>query len=188
MRARLPLLAFLVVVPALAALAACGDALGLPAPHLVNVVDTVSLYALDGTPLETPSAFQLDGRRRIRTDQTAVFDFAFNLDSAKHALILSTGALHLGQASGLQRSTTPFDRITEAPTGGWDFTTGLVVDTGTVALVRSRLALCSFGITVPFYAKLRVIAVDTVARRIDLQMLVDENCGYRGLAPGLPKL
>src|SRR3989442_446919 len=144
MRARLPLLAFLVVVPALAALAACADALGFPAPHLVTVVDTVSLYALDGTPLQTPSAFQLDGRRLFRTVQTAVFDFAFNLDSAKHALILPTGALHLGQASGLQRSTTPFDRITEASTGGRELTTALRVDTGTDALEASRSA-CPAG-------------------------------------------
>jgi hypothetical protein len=31
------------------------------------------------------------------------------------------------------------------------------------------------------------LAIDTVARRIDLRVLVDQNCGYRDLEPGLPR-
>jgi hypothetical protein len=37
-----------------------------------------------------------------------------------------------------------------------------------------------------YYGKAHVLAIDTLARRIDLEMLVDQNCGYRGLEPGLP--
>jgi hypothetical protein len=37
-----------------------------------------------------------------------------------------------------------------------------------------------------YYAKIEVLAIDTIARRIDLQVLVDQNCGYRGLETGIP--
>ena len=37
------------------------------------------------------------------------------------------------------------------------------------------------------YAKLHVLAIDTVARRIDFEILTNVNCGYRGLEEGLPK-
>jgi len=29
--------------------------------------------------------------------------------------------------------------------------------------------------------------VDTTARRLDFEILVDQNCGYRGLELGLPQ-
>jgi hypothetical protein len=62
----------------------------------------------------------------------------------------------------------------------------IALDTGTVVLVSSRPTPCVFGVTVSLYAKLRVIRVDSTARRLDFQILVDENCGYRGLELGLP--
>jgi len=43
-----------------------------------------------------------------------------------------------------------------------------------------------------YYAKLHVLAIDTTSgpngRRIDFEILTDINCGYRGLAPGVPKI
>ena len=33
----------------------------------------------------------------------------------------------------------------------------------------------------------RVLGVDATARRLNFEILVDQNCGYRGLEPGLPK-
>ena len=62
----------------------------------------------------------------------------------------------------------------------------LAVSAGTVAIVRSRPTNCLFGVTVSLYAKLLVVAIDPTARRIDFRIMVDQNCGYRGLAPGLP--
>ncbi len=174
-------------ITSLAVLVACDSTTGLPAPRTANVVDTVSLFALDGTPLSAPSAYLLEGKKRVRTDQSAVFDFAFNFDSLARAVLLPTGALGLGQASGLQVATVPFDSIKLAPTGGYEFDKPLVVDTGAVVLVRSRPTGCLFGATVSLYGKLRVLAIDTTVRRLDFQILVDENCGYRGLEPGLPK-
>ncbi len=53
-------------------------------------------------------------------------------------------------------------------------------------LAQSRLTTCSFGANASYYAKLRVLAVDTAARRVHFEILVNTNCGYRGLEPGLP--
>ncbi len=179
--------ALFLAVTGLAFLAACSEQTGLPSPVFPNVVDTVSLFALDGTPLFTPSAYQLSGLRRVRTDQSSSFDFAFNVDTQNRPVLLETGALGLGQASGILLMTTSFDSIKVAPTDGFELANPIVVDTGTVAVIRSRPQTCSFGATLFLYAKLRVLAIDRAARRIDFQILVDENCGYRGLEPGLPK-
>ena len=167
--------------------AACGDTTGLPAPVFTNVVDTVSLYALRGTTITQPSAYTLDAAQPVRTDQTTALDFAFDFDSLGAPALFPTGAINLGLLSGLQRSTTSFNAITLAPTGGYILDKPLALDTGTVVLVRSRPTTCLFGVTVSLYAKLRVLGVDTTARRLDFEILVDQNCGYRGLEPGLPK-
>jgi hypothetical protein len=167
--------------------AACGDTSGLPAPFFTNVVDTVSLFALRGTAVTQPSAYTLDAAQPVRTDQTTALDFAFDFDSLGAPALYPTGAINLGQLSGVQPSTTPFNAITLAPTGGFIVDKPIALDTGTVVLVRSRPTTCSFGVTVSLYAKLRVLGVDSTARRLDFEILVDQNCGYRGLEPGLPK-
>ena len=178
----------LAAIPAVALLAVgCSNTTGLPAPIFTNAVDTVSLWALRGTDISLPSAFTLSGAAQVRTDQTTAFDFAFDFDSIGEPALFPLGTLNLGQLSGLQHPTTAFDAITIAPTGPYVFDKPLAVtDTGMVVLVRSRPTTCSFGATVSLYAKLRVIGVDSTARRLDMAILVDQNCGYRGLQPGLP--
>jgi hypothetical protein len=168
-------------------LIACGDTSGLPAPAVPNVVDTVSLFALRGTDITLPSAYTLEGAGPVRTDLTTALDFAFDFDSLGAPALFPTGAIRLGVLSGLQRSTTRFDAITLAPTGGYIFDKPITLDTGTVVLVRSRPTQCLFGVTVSLYAKVRVLGVDSTARRVDFEVLVDQNCGYRGLELGLPK-
>jgi hypothetical protein len=48
--------------------------------------------------------------------------------------------------------------------------------------VRSRVICTALG--VPQYAKLEILALDN--KSVTFQVLVDRNCGYKGLAPGLP--
>ncbi len=183
-------LSFVFVVLALAA--ACGDPLGLPPPAIPNRTDTVSLYALSGTPVTTPSAYVISFRQVVRTDQSAQgFDFAFDIDSTGRAVLLPTGALKLPRASGIRLTSEPFDSILVATTGGYQGDSAVAVDSNTVALLHSRPLVCSFGITSIYYAKLHVLRVDTTSgpngRRIDFEILNNVNCGYRGLEPGLPK-
>jgi hypothetical protein len=167
--------------------AACSPTSGLPAAFFTNVVDTVSLFALRGTAITQPSAYTLEGAQPVRTDLTTALDFAFDFDSLGAPALFPTGAINLGQFSGLQRSTTAFDAIKVAPTEGYILDKPIVVDSGAVVLVRSRPTQCTFGVTLSLYARLRVLRVDSTARRLDFEILVDQNCGYRGLEPGLPK-
>lgn len=173
----------------LALVAACGEPLGLPRASIPNRVDTLSLYALSGTPVTAPSGLRLQDSRAVRTDQTAVFDFAFDIDTAGRALLLPTGALRLGRLSGGQISLA-FDSIRIAPAQNYQLDSAIVVDSGTVAILHSRPTDCGFGLIVPVYAKIHVLAIDTTSgangRRIDFEILSNANCGYRGLEPGLP--
>lgn len=169
-----------------AILAACGDDFQLPPPRAANELDTVSVFALSGTPIGAPSGYNLEFRSVVRTDQTAIFDFAFDITPAGDPILSPTGALGLGRNSALQVAPESFDSITVAPTGGWVLEASVPADSGTELLAQSRLTACSFGATASYYAKLRVLAVDTVARRVDFEILVNTNCGYRGLEPGLP--
>lgn len=169
---------------------ACGDPFALPRASLTNVVDTVSLYALNGTAVRTPSAYflgtYLSPPEAVLIQNGSPFDFAIDLDSLSRPVLLPTGALRLGRSSGVQATTLPFDSIRIAPTGGFQRDSAVIVAVGGRAIVHSRDATCSYGIPSVYYAKIEILAVDTAARRIDFQILVDDNCGYRGLEPGIP--
>src|SRR6266436_5043672 len=188
MRARRLPAAFALAVTGLTLLAACTNSLVAPA-NVENVVDTVTLYALSGTPLATPSAYAINGRLRVRIDQSLLFDFAFNFDSQRRPVFLPAGALGLPTVTlqpGFQLSTAPFVDLTLAPLDGYETANPFVVDIGSVVLARSRsLQPCPDGTVQSLYAKLHVLAVDTAAtaRTIRFEILTDQNCAYRGLAP-----
>jgi len=183
---------FMMALLACVAIAACGNPLGLPAAFISNVVDTVSLYALSGTPVSLPSGCSLIARHTVRTDQGSPFDFAFDIDTAGTSRIYPTGALKLGQQSGLQLSAQEFDSIKIAPTGNYKLDSAQVVNVNTVLILHSSSFTCSYGIPGVLYAKLRVLEIDTTStttngRRMDFAILIDANCGYRGLEPGVPR-
>src|SRR5436309_15879621 len=126
-------------VAALVAVAACGDnSLGLPTARFNNVVDTVSLWALDGTPLNTPSAYSISSREVVRTDQTPGFDFAFNITPAGQAVLLPTGALGLGKASGILLQSVPFDAISVVAASVYKNSTAADLAGSTVPVIRAR--------------------------------------------------
>jgi hypothetical protein len=179
----------LLSIAAAALAAACGDPFGLPAPIYSNAVDSlVSLYALTGTDVATPSAYRLEGSdNAVRVDQTTIFDFAFDIDTLGRAVLKPTGAIPIGVNSGVRTTNTAFDSIHIAPNRDYVLDSAIVVEVGTRVLVQSRLATCGWGGQAFYYAKLQVLAVDTIARRLDFQILTDQNCGYRGLDLGLPR-
>ena len=175
---------------ALTVAASCGDPLGLPAPAIPNRTDTVSLYALSGTPVTTPSAYIISFRQVARTDQSQTgFDFTFDIDTTGRPVLLPTKAMGLPIGSGIQLTQHAFDSVTIAPTGSYQSDSAVAVDSNDVMILHSRPLVCSFGITSIYYAKLHVLRIDTTAaqRRIDFEILTNINCGYRGLEPGLPK-
>ncbi|SRR6266545_77543 len=182
---------FILLVLACGIAAACGNPLGLPGAFITNTTDTVSLYALSGTPVSQPSGYSIGFRRAVRTEQALSFDFAFDIDTAGRALLLPTGALKLGQQSGLQISAQQFDSIKIAPTSKYNLDSAQVVNENSVVILHSSAVTCSFGIAAFYYAKLHVLTIDTTStpngRRIDFEILTDINCGYRGLEPGVPR-
>ncbi len=166
--------------------AACSDTNRLPTAQIENTVDTVSLFALSGTAVGTPSGYALLGKQRVRVDQSAALDLVFDFDAAGRPALFPTGAIHLGTASGIRQASLPFDSIKVALTDAYVLDQPYVVDTGTVVFVQSRPTTCLFGAVASLYAKLRVLAVNTTLRRLDFQILANQNCGYLGLQPGLP--
>jgi len=175
----------------LALAVACGDPFALPKPRYQNGVDTVTLYALNGgTPVRTPSAYfigtEVQPPEAVLIQNGSPFDFAVDLDSLYRVVVLPTGALRLGIGSGVQTVTTAFDSIRIAPNGGYKRDSAVTMTVGGRAIVHSRDSQCSNLITVVYYAKIEILAVDTTSRKITFQVLVDDNCGYRGLEPGFP--
>jgi hypothetical protein len=169
-------------------LAGCGSPPGIPSAIFPNRTDTLAVYAVTGTPVATPSAYIISARQVVRTDQNPGFDFVFDIDSLGRAVLLPTGAMKLGTLSGAQAVTTEFDSTRIAPTTAYHTDSAVVLDVNSVAVLHSRPVQCSwdFSPVHNFFAKLRVVAVDSAARRIDFEILTDINCGYRGLEPGLP--
>ncbi len=167
---------------------ACGDSLGLPPASFPNFVDTVTLFALRGTPITTPSAYDILTRTAARTDTGAVFDFAFDFDSTGAAVLFPAGVLGLPPEAGLQLSTETFESIVRAPTDEYVVDSVLTISVGNVFIGRSRnsAVLCVFLGALPRYGKFRVLDVNRQDRTVTLESLVDLNCGFRGLEPGFP--
>lgn len=167
------------------ALAACGNDVNLPPANDENLVETVSLYALTNTAVTLPSGYELEFERAVRTDQSSDFDFAFDIPAGSGPVLLPSAPLGLGEGSGFRPESTAFDSLVFAPLDGYIRDSAVTADSGALYVVRSRPALCSFG-NFAYFAKLRVLAVDTAARRVDFEILVNSNCGYRSLETGVP--
>lgn len=164
----------------------CGDPFGQKA-QFSNNVDTLTLYALRGTPIRSHSAYDMYTLSTSRTDTTSGYDFAFDIDPTGRALIYPGGALGLSKDAGLQLMDRTFDAIHSAPETGFSTDTSIVVAVGDVFVARSRVSsLFCVYVAVPRYGKFQVLAIDDFARTITLQGLVDLNCGYRGLETGIP--
>ena len=170
--------------------AGCDNTLALPLANVPNIIDTVSLHALQGTPITTASGFDVTFRRAARTDrQSEGFDIAFDIDNEGRALIFTTGALGLSVRSGIQMADRAFGDIVIAPLEGYQLDSALVVGVDSVFIVRSRPT--SFGCVfflgqLPRYGKFQVLDLDLETREITLENLVNVNCGYRSLEFGIP--
>ena len=169
---------------------ACDDPLALRPPFDESFVDTLTLHALRGTPISAPSGYNVARRQPARTDRAVEpFDFAFDIDGDTSSLIFTTGALGLARSSGIQLSDRPFDEIEVAPLEDYERDSSLAVIVGSVFIIRSRPSAddCPFFLgALPRYGKFQVLEIESNARQITLEALVNINCGYRSLEPGLP--
>lgn len=175
----------------------CSDPFQLQPAAVPNLVDTVTVFALQGTDISLPSGFDVAGHRVARTDRGDAFDFTFDIDEDGTPKVYPQGALGLDASAGIVISEKSFDDIEEAPTDGYVSDSAVTVGIDTVFVVRSRrfsgsgLGLgddCPFFIgSLPRYGKFQVLEIDRQRRFITLKGLINVNCGYRGLEPGLPR-
>jgi hypothetical protein len=184
----MPVKGWFFLVSALVAVAtSCSDDNGLGDPAFTNAERTDTLYALIGTPVQTPSAYSIQGSRRVRTDTTSAFDFAYNVENDGSHVFIPRAVLGIDPTAsvkpGLMSRAENFEAITEAPSNGYVTDQMVPFAVGDRFVVRSRIT-CNVG--VPTYAKLEVLAVDDVARTVAFRILTDDNCGFKGLEPGFP--
>ena len=171
------------------AVAACSDSNNLPDATIENVERTDTLWALVGTPVSTPSGFSVEGSRRVRTDLSIDFDFAYNIQPDGQHVVLPRAALGIDTANsvnpGFVARTESFEAITTPPSGGYITDDPLPVAPGERYVLRGRVtATCTVG--VPKYAKLEVLEFNDALGIMTFRVLANDNCGFRSLEPGLP--
>jgi hypothetical protein len=181
----MPTIRRLLPILALSAAAACSDSDNLPDPTEDNVVDTVTVGSLTDTPITTASGFAVGSALPIRTDLDPAFDFAYDIQATGTSVFLPRAVLGIESGSsaepGLMRRDEAFDDIEAAPSNGYVTDEAVPIALGERYIVRSRVT-CSIG--VPRYAKVEIIGLED--NSVILKVLANENCGYRGLEPGLP--
>lgn len=169
--------------------AACGTGIGLPPASIPNFPDTITLFALRGTSISAPSAYDVVLGSVAQTEQGDLFDVAFDFDSTNAPVMFPAGPLGVNQGAGIKLSDEPFDSIMRAPTDKYVVDAAVPMSVGLVFIVRSRtsnIGVCRFLGRLPRYGKFEVLSLDDQARSITLKLLIDVNCGYRGLQPGFP--
>ena len=183
----MPTIRRLLPLLALSAAAACSDSNNLPDPTEENFVDTVTVGSLTDTPITTASGFSVTGGA-IRTDLDPGFDFAYDIQgdpATGTSVFLPRAALGIESGTsaepGVMSRDEAFDDIEAAPSNGYVTDEAVPVALGDRYIVRSRIT-CNIG--VPVYAKVEVIGLED--NSVILKVLANENCGYRGLEPGLP--
>jgi hypothetical protein len=169
---------------------ACSDPNELAPPNDRNEVDTLSIFALSGTPVQSPSGYAVENGA-VRTDRTTAFDFAYDIavvnnDTTHYFLPQAVLDLQVNNSvnPGLQLRVEEFDEIRDAPSNGYITRDSLVVaDTGQVYIVRSRI-VCGIGVSL--YSKIHVLKFVDSTRTVELEVLANTNCGYKRLTPGFP--
>jgi hypothetical protein len=185
--------ALLVAVAAVAWLGGCDDRSPFEA-RFENRLTVNNLYAMNGTLPSLPAAINLRAQRVTRIDPGWGFDVAFDMDSVGFVKVYSVKSVASELPALLNRvgfaidSVHSFDQIAEAPASGYKYDTSMVLGAGNVLLIDVFDASCRNEFTgFNIRAKLRVDSVDVVSRSIRLHMLVNQNCGFRSLLPGMPK-
>jgi len=174
----------------LALLAACDDPNALPNATIINVMDTVTLWSLEGGPLDQPSAYSLNARAGVRTWEAGRnYEFIYSVDSVGGSYLLPLYAAGLGNPNallpGLKPSSDPFDQMIKAPQNDYITSKPITVTEGERYYLRTGINT-SAALGVPLYGKIELLDIDTLAETITFRAVTDQNCGYRGLRLGIP--
>src|SRR5260221_4979108 len=100
---------------AAAILGACGAPLSLNPASVENRIDSVTVWAVTGTSVSLPSAYDITLRQRERLDQITTFDFLYDVSPAgKHVFLPLAAVAPTGRATGdpgLHVNRTPIDTV-----------------------------------------------------------------------------
>lgn len=173
--------------------AACSDPLAIKA-SLETVEDRPRVFAITATPPTFPSALSVALRQVVRVDGTDNFDVAFDIDAAGKVILypprLIATPLATAREVGIQKVTGTFETVLTAPTGGYISDKPTTLSVGEVAVLQTpRHAggeVCTFRLSSLIYAKIAVDSVNLANRSIFLHTVVNPNCGFHSLKPGIP--
>jgi hypothetical protein len=172
---------------------ACGDPTNLKAT-VPTFVDTLSVFALSGTPPAYPSGLSLAGRQVVAVTGFANFDVAFDIDAAGNGLIypvkLVVNTIGPSRPVGMLRVPVPFEAVAEAPKTGYQTDSAFVLVPGETVVIQSAhnfsQDICQFALSPYIYAKITIDSVSLPSRLLHLRMGLDLNCGFRSFATGVP--
>jgi len=175
------------------ATSACGGPTELKA-NSNTIAATVTIYALNGASAVHPAALALVSTpRAVRMTTDYQFDLAVDFDESGAARLIpvdrvaSPAILPNGRFVGLQKVAEPYDAISRAPNGGYVNGADLPIAVGDVGVIQSlNHPYCAnvFYVAQNIYAKFVVDAINPAADSVRLRLLVDPNCGFRGLETG----
>ena len=171
-------------------LAAAGcSGTSLPPARIPNIIDTSTFYALQSTNVPTASAYDVANGQPARLELGQSFDFAVDIAGKGQAVIIPAPVLGIPSEAGVQPTDEDFSSITRAPLEDYIKDTRITVAVNGVFLAQSRVTadFCQFVAAAPRYGKFKVIAVDMQARTVQIESLVNRNCGYRDLTEGIPE-
>ena len=169
-------------------LAGCDDPTGFEATAPV-ATDTLSLFAISGTPPSYPVALDLFSVRPTRVETGMQFDVAFDIDANGNAVIypatlVSTTAPY---RVGVRDSAIAFGDLARAPGGTYPASEPVVLEPGEVAIIETQTPICQFALSPFFYSKIVVDSIDTDLRKLYLRVTIDPNCGFRSFLEGVPR-
>jgi hypothetical protein len=171
----------------LAALAACGDPIRIRAQFEI-VADTVTVFAVTGTPVSAPAALSTVRHEAVRIEATRDFDIVFDINDAGQAVLYPVQLVGGSPGNtGIQTTTQVFDAILEAPLDGYIRDSATVLGEGDVVLIEAEPVFCVATLRSTIYSKLIVDEIDLATRSVRVRIVVDPNCGFRSLDEGLPE-
>jgi hypothetical protein len=176
---------------------ACDDPLALKATTAVQM-DTLVAFAMSGTPVSFPSAYNTGSGVVVRVDPLMLFDIAFDLQGASSVKLiparlvsstrlLSNGTVGATQRVGLQIVAGSFESVTKAPGGGFKYDSTVTVTPGQTVVLEVVSDACQFTLAQLLYSKVVVDSINASSRQVFFRATRDPNCGFKSFAPGVPK-
>ena len=176
----------LAAAPLLLAPLACGEDPFEPVATFRIIGDTLTAFALTGTPLSAPTALNTIAHAVVRADPLLEFDVVFDIDQNGQALLYPGQLIGGGANAGIRKSTQAFDDIRFAPQTGYTKSRPTEIAAGDVLLIRTQPSTCAGSILSDVFAKLVIDSINVQARTFHFRMRVDPNCGFRDLTRGVP--